>query len=165
MGIDPGNRHSAYTIYDGGRDKLIKFDKIENAELKDDIYHLQDFYYVESIFIEGVQSYGMPVGKDVFETCYYIGRLQETIERIDVPYRPTQVLIHRSDIKMFWCHKTAKVKDSNITVAIVDHFDPQRIYGKYGKGVKKNPGPLFGMAADCWSSTAIAIYGYNQRIK
>ena len=44
-----------------------------------------------------------------------------------------------------------------MTTEIIDHFDPQREFGKYGKGTAKSPGPLFGFVRDLWQATAVAL--------
>ena len=158
VGIDPGNRESAYTVFDGIGQRIISFAKVDNNTLKGLLPRITA--NATHVFIEGIQSYGMPVGKDVFETAYFIGRLMETLERMECPAS----MVFRKDVKMYWCN-SLRAKDSNMIAAIVDRFDPGRRFGKYGKGVKADPGPLYGMSKDCWSSTAIAIYGSNIGIK
>ena len=73
-----------------------------------------------------IASYGMPVGKEVFETCVWIGRFVELarLQNIDVEY------IYRKDEKMNICH-SMKAKDSNIRQALIDRFGPV--------GTKRNP--------------------------
>jgi hypothetical protein len=39
----------------------------------------------------------------------------------------------------------------------VDRFDPDRVFGKFGKGTKKNPGPFFGFKDHIWDAGALAI--------
>lgn len=159
LAIDPGNVESAFTVYAAAIRKVVRFAKVSNQKLLDNLHYLCTTYSIDAIYIEGVQSYGMPVGKDVFETAYMVGRIYERIQLLELEAPVVGHIIHRSDVKMFWCKKTAHVKDSNIIVAVVDFFDPQRTYGRFGKGTKKEPGPLFDMSKDCWSSTAIAIMG------
>jgi hypothetical protein len=77
IAIDPGNKDSAYAVWDG---KVIEaFGKLDNAELKNDVVFLRNRYAEDqhTIVIEMIASYGMPVGKEVFETCLYIGQLQQ----------------------------------------------------------------------------------------
>jgi hypothetical protein len=70
-------------------------------------------------------------------------------------------MVKRKDIKMHYCMKTT-ANDSNITVALVDRFDPERRFGKFGKGTTKDKGFFYGMAKDMWSSFAIALYGHDK---
>ena len=78
------------------------------------------------VAIEMIASYGMAVGKEVFETCVWIGRFKEIAEfnNIKVEY------IYRKDEKMNICH-SMKAKDSNIRQALIDRFGEV--------GTKKNP--------------------------
>lgn len=56
----------------------------------------QNAYKIDKLVIEMIASYGMPVGKEVFETCVWIGRFVELakIQNIDVEY------IYRKDKKI-----------------------------------------------------------------
>lgn len=95
--------------------------------------------------IEMIASYGMPVGKEVFDTCVWIGRFIERISRFatDKIY-----YIYRKDEKMNICH-SMKAKDSNIRQALIDRFGEV--------GTKKNPGWFYGFKADIWSAYAVGI--------
>lgn len=95
--------------------------------------------------IEMIASYGMPVGKEVFDTCVWIGRFIERILRFatDKIY-----YIYRKDEKMNICH-SMKAKDSNIRQALIDRF------GKVG--TKKDQGWFYGFKADIWSAYAVGI--------
>ena len=73
-----------------------------------------------------VASYGMPVGKEVFETCVAIGQFKQKAMENDIPVE----FIYRKDEKMNLCH-SMKAKDSNIRQALIDRFGPV--------GTKKNP--------------------------
>lgn len=97
-----------------------------------------------------IASYGMPVGKEVFETCVWIGRFVELakLQNTDVEY------IYRKDEKMNICHNM-KAKDSNIRQALIDRFGPV--------GTKKNPGWFYGFKADIWSAYAVGITYLDMR--
>jgi len=68
LGIDPGNEKSAYVLWDGQRvrDRNI----LKNESILD----LAGVAKSEecAIGIEMISSYGMPVGREVFETCVWI---------------------------------------------------------------------------------------------
>ena len=104
----------------------------------------QNAYKIDKLVIEMIASYGMPVGKEVFETCVWIGRFVELaiVQNIDIAY------IYRKDEKMNICHNM-KAKDSNIRQALIDRFGPV--------GTKKNPGWFYGFKADIWSAYAVGI--------
>ncbi len=65
--------------------------------------------------IEMVASYGMPVGKSVFETCVWIGRFMEAFKG-DKIYRTTF-----PEIKLHFCH-SPRAKESAVKYAIIDTF-------------------------------------------
>lgn len=80
--------------------------------------------------IEMIASYGMPVGKEVFDTCVWIGRFIEDMNCIPQDRITVTEYIYRKDEKMNICH-SMKAKDSNIRQALIDRFGVV--------GTKKNP--------------------------
>lgn len=98
----------------------------------------------ELLVIEMIASYGMAVGKEVFDTCVWIGRFKEIalFNNIKVEY------IYRKDEKMNICH-SMKAKDSNIRQALIDRFG--------AVGTKKNPGWFYGFKADVWQAYAVGV--------
>lgn len=151
--IDPGTTQSAYVDWDGER--IHSFGIVLNQEVRE--LPTAD---IDVCVVEMVASYGMPVGADVFETCVWIGRFLEHMFSVQVDY----CKIYRRDVKMHLCG-TNRAKDANITAAIVDRFDPNREYGKYGKGTKPNPGMFFGFSKDVWAAFAVALTFYDTRLE
>lgn len=141
LAIDPGNEQSAYMLYDG---KPIEFAIASNQTVLELLCYKK--LPVDSLAIEMVASYGMPVGRTVFETCVWIGRF---IQAWDRPWR----YIYRKDVKMHLCN-SMKAKDSNIMAALIDRYGGDR---RTAVGVKKKPGPLYGVSKDIWSALAIAV--------
>ena len=138
LAIDPGNIESAYCLIDKTTYKPIEFGKIDNYSI---LIKLHELKY-ETLVIEMIASYGMPVGKEVFETCVWIGRFIQRRDCASYNY------IYRKDEKMNICG-SMKAKDSNIRQALIDRFGPV--------GTKKNPGWFYGFKADIWSSYAVGI--------
>lgn len=140
LAIDPGSIESAYVLMDEDY-KPIDFAKIENWEL---LSRLQCGYFANKphLVIEMISSYGMPVGKEVFETCVWIGRYD-----MSFTLSPS-TLIYRKDVKMNLCGQ-AKAKDGNIIQALKDRFGD--------KGTKANPGWFYGFKADCWQAYALGV--------
>nr|DAF28833.1 MAG TPA: hypothetical protein [Caudoviricetes sp.] len=105
--------------------KPILFDKTQNEEIKQLLINNKfcDFNTIDAIVIEMIASYGMPVGKEVFDTCVWIGRFAEASGM-------TTNYIYRKDEKMNICH-SMRAKDSNIRQALIDRFGVV--------GTKKNP--------------------------
>lgn len=137
LAIDPGPKESAYVWWENG--KPIAFSKMNNSELR---AILKTSKPSDITAIEMIASYGMAVGKEVFETAVWIGRFQECC--ID-PF--SVMLVYRKDVKLYWCGQT-RAKDSNIRQALLDRFGHQ--------GTKKTPGLLYGVSGDVWSAVAIA---------
>ena len=77
LGIDPGNEQSAFVAVD--HDYQIEFaEKVDNGSM----VHMmgQDYvcrHNITDVCIEMIQSYGMPVGRTVFDTCRWVGRFEQ----------------------------------------------------------------------------------------
>lgn len=148
IAIDPGNKESAFCVWDGS--KITSVGKANNHALKSDAYSWTAMFPEGvTVVVEMIASYGMPVGKEVFETCLYIGQLQQMCDHLHIRCD----LIYRKDVKMHLCN-SMKAKDSNIRQALIDRFGD--------KGTKKAPGITYGLAADMWSAFALAVYYYDQ---
>lgn len=165
IGIDPGPTESAYCFlhYAANPMKVMATSKVRNPELLSMLRAYDNWDYNikirdPHIAIEMVASYGMPVGKEVFETCLWIGRFVEAWEQVEAN---DYELIYRKTICAELCG-SAKAKDANIRQAIIDLF-PATGGGKVPQiGTKANPGPLYGVSGDCWSAIAVAIVAARQ---
>lgn len=149
LAVDPGNIQSAFAIIDTDTCRPIAFSKVMNEALLESVEY-GTFQY-DAVYIEMVASYGMPAGREVFDTCVWIGRYLQTAltQGADVH------LVPRLKVKLHHCHDS-KAKDSNITRALVDRF----AYGQpnHGKGTKKEPGWFHGFHRDIWQAYALAVY-------
>lgn len=152
LAIDPGTTQSAYVIYGG--EVPAAFGILENHDLLDHIATELGSYDVDRMYIEMVASYGMAVGKSVFETCVWVGRI---IETWGYTYGYEWEYVYRKDVKMHLCGQT-KAKDSNIRQAIMDLYGSER---KIAIGTKKNPGPLYGVSKDVWAALGVAITAWE----
>lgn len=144
LAIDPGPKESAYAILDKNLKPVI-FHKLSNEELLERIRRQNptNLERVNHVAIEMIASYGMAVGKEVFETVYWIGRFWEAIKFTD-----KMQFIYRKDEKMNLCH-SMKANDSNIRQALIDRFGPV--------GTKKNPGWFYGVSKDVWAAIAVGV--------
>jgi hypothetical protein len=153
LAIDPGTTESAYVIMDSETYKPLEFGKVDNNELLFEIKHEMLF---DKVAIEMVASYGMAVGKSVFETCVWIGRFKQAV----LDSSPSNVdFVYRKEVKMNLCGQM-KAKDSNIIQALVDRFAynvPNR-----GKGYKKTPAFFYGFKADIWQAFALGVSYLDQ---
>jgi len=140
--IDPGPEQSAWVEWDAESEVILGFEIIANERLVRD---LSSWHYCEEdklmLALEMVACYGMPVGREVFETVFWIGRFAEAWNG---KYRR----IYRREVKTHICHNS-RAKDSNIRQALIDRFGPP--------GTKKNPGKTYGMKKDLWQALALAV--------
>ena len=151
LAIDPGNRQSAWCMIDGETLKPLSFGKDENQVVLDAVQHLS----YDSIVIERVASYGMAVGRDVFETCEWVGRFTQAA-RVPPDY------VYRQEEKLHICGDS-RAKDTNIRRALIDRFAQNDL--KNGKGTKKNPDWFYGFSADVWQAYAVAVTYVETRCK
>lgn len=134
LAIDPGDVSSAYVVLDKEY-KPISKGIIPN----DEMLKLCEATQCEHLAIEMIASYGMSVGKSVFETCIWIGRFIQATNK-------SHTLIYRQEEKMNICH-SMKANDSTIRQALIDRFGPV--------GTKKNPGWFYGFKKDMWAAYAV----------
>lgn len=151
--IDPGNEESAWCVMND-QYQLLDFNKQPNKDVMSNLlYLLKDHStsvsLVDNVVIERVASYGMPVGREVFETCEWIGRFaQEAEKEVPVQY------IYRRDEKLYLCFDS-KAKDANIRAALIERFAKHDL--KNGRGTKANPDYFYGVKADIWAAIAVAV--------
>ena len=150
LAIDPGNIESAYCIIEKETYKPIEFGKIDNQQL---LRQIGLFKNIDCIVIEKVASYGMAVGKEVFDTCEWYGRFIQ--KYCDTNNSQTIEYVFRKEVKINLCN-SMKAKDSNIRQALIDRFGVV--------GIKKNPGWFYGFKKDIWSAYAVGIT-YLDRVK
>lgn len=145
IAVDPGPTQSAFVLYKDGLP--VDHGILKNDQMRARLFAAAD--HVDLLAIEMVASYGMPVGKDVFETVLWIGRF---IEAWGGPYRK----IYRQQVKLHVC-KDSRAKDANIRQALIDRY-PRTGGGKTPQiGTKAQPGPLYGISKDVWSALAVAV--------
>jgi hypothetical protein len=125
---------------------IVDFGKTNNEVIAAD---MKNNYYDELV-IEMIASYGLPVGKEIFGTCLWIGRfVQIACDRNVFPN-----LLYRSEVKLNLC-RSLKAKDSNVIQALKDRFGD--------KGTIKNKGWFYGFSKDVWQAYAIAVTWTDER--
>jgi hypothetical protein len=136
--IDPGPEQSAYvTLFNGEPEERALFPNHELASIV-------KLAHYDNLVIEMVESFGMAVGKEVFNTCVWIGRFDHML---------LATLMPRRTVKMHLCH-SMKAKDANIRQALIDRFGPGK---EKAIGKKATPGPLYGFKSHLWSALALAV--------
>ena len=150
LAIDPGTTQSGWVVYDGRR--VLDCGVSPNREMLLKVRHCGG-----PLAIEMIASYGMAVGREVFETCVWIGRMVEAFRD------PEAVkLVYRRDVKLHLCG-SPKAKDQNIRQALLDMF-PSTGGGKTPQvGTKSQPGPLYGVSSHAWPALGVAITALGQR--
>lgn len=153
--IDPGNEQSGYVVVEclnNRVNKILKAGKINNYELLLILYSEMSADVKPVLVIELIESFGMPVGRTVFETCIWIGRfLQYATDTAGMDIK--HFYITRREEKLAVC-KSPKAKDSNIRQALIDKYATFDF--KNGKGTKKQPDFFYGFKADMWAAFAVA---------
>lgn len=152
IGLDPGTNESAFVIYDGER--VTDMEIAPNAEIlgwmkgcrprKGEAW--------APLAIEQFESFGMAVGREVFQTVFWSGRFAEAYA--DGTHFAQ---VTRRTVKLHLCF-SARATDANIRTALIDRFGgPEKAVG-----TKKAPGPLFGVKSHLWAALAIAVTYYDQ---
>lgn len=158
LAIDPGNIKSGYVIAEYDENditRVLRVGKVENAVMMQIIAESAEMDFA----IEMIAGMGMTVGKEVFDTCVWIGRFWERALTRD--FREMQY-IYRREEKLYLC-ASPRAKDANIRQALADRYAPGQ--PNFGKGTKKQPGFFFGFSADMWAAMAVATTYYDKFVK
>lgn len=145
LAIDPGPVESAWVLYQNDQGAgaryhaVVAFAKQPNEEV---LRRVRNSAGTDRLVIEMIQSFGMPVGAEVFETCVWIGRFMQAYGGAKCDR------LTRATIKSNLCG-SAKAKDANIRQALIDRFGgPQCI---------RKGGPLYKVSGDVWSALAVGV--------
>lgn len=143
LAIDPGTTESGWALFDGKR--ALDSGVCDNASLLASLNGRISAKgpAADSLAIEMIASYGMPVGREVFETCVWIGRFKQAW------FAPSEVrLVYRKDVKLHLCG-SPRAKDPNVRQALIDKLG--------APGTKKAPGPTYGVKSHAWAALAVAV--------
>ncbi|MGN1389406.1 MAG: hypothetical protein ACI4WR_07135 [Bulleidia sp.] len=155
IAIDPGSTESGVVITTS-----LLYPVFHAKVPNDDVFRIIRDQVAKSssvCAIEMIASYGMPVGREVFDTCIWIGRFVQYCKTIGL--EPEFVL--RQQEKLTICH-SPKANDATIKQALVDRFASG--VPNHGKGTKKDPGWFYGFKADEWSAYAVAVTYHDLNI-
>jgi len=144
LAIDPGPDKTGLIVWTGL--SILRAEVIDNYDLLGEMRNRFPLMQSDALAIEMIASYGMAVGREVFETCTWIGRFTEAWES----RRPELArYIYRRDIKLHHC-QSPRAKDTNIRQALIDKYGPP--------GTKKEPGITYGLKSHLWAAFALATY-------
>lgn len=139
--VDPGTTDSALVAFDGKRIHMASI--MPNDDLLALVRRSKSALAGARMAVETIASYGMPVGRETFETCEFCGRLREAAEANGAKVQR----VYRREIKIYLCG-TMKAKDANISQALRD---------KYSKEVLK------GIKSHLWAAMAVADYALTHK--
>lgn len=143
LALDPGDAQTGYCFIDVDTLRPLRFGKEDNQS----VLLLVQLEAYDLLVSERVASYGMAVGRNVFETCEWVGRYTQA------SHAPV-VYIYRQEEKIHICHDS-RAKDSNIRRALIDRFAQHDL--KNGRGTKKKPDWFYGFKKDVWAAYAAGI--------
>jgi hypothetical protein len=146
IAIDPGTSKSAFVIYDEG-DGILSTGTATNEGLLIKLRENEE--HCDLVVVEMIEGMGMAVGREVFETCVWIGRFIDSFE--DGWHFE---FVTRREEKLLLCG-SMRAKDKNVRQALID------MHG--ARGTKKNPGPTYGVTGDAWSALAVATVWDERR--
>src|SRR4051794_25858834 len=112
LAIDPGYEQSAFVLFEAGH--IFNHGILRNEAMREII--ASGLAYVDRVVLEQIESFGMAVGREVFETVFWTGRFFEAASEICAPER-----MPRRTVKLHLC-RSARAQDSNIRVALLDRF-------------------------------------------
>ena len=144
LGIDPGPEESAYALIND-RQEVIAAGKDPNDQVINGLRRSR----LAHVAIESIQSYGMPVGRSTFDTCYVIGRLIQVCIDEKIPY----TLYPRPEYTRRICG-CGKINDAVLRQALLLRFGGDR-KGEPLHALKGN--------SDKRSAFAVAVYFLDQQ--
>lgn len=152
LALDPGNTQTGYAVLEMPEFRLIKFGKADNTSLLTLVANSDILYDVDAVAIEMIDSFGMAVGREVFETCVWIGRFHQASDHPNTHY------VYRKEEKEILCG-SLRAKDANIRRALIDRYARHDL--KNGKGTKGNPDVFYGVSKDVWAAIAVGVTYYE----
>ena len=146
LALDPGTLQTGWCILHGSAVERSGVHANERV-----LAFLQTPELADSLAIEMVASYGMAVGREVFETVRWIGRFQQAWRDPEAVH-----LVYRQEVKLHLC-KTVRAKDPNVRQALIDLYPATGGGACPQIGTKKQPGPLYGVSSHAWPALGVAV--------
>ncbi|KAF5038449.1 hypothetical protein DSECCO2_554190 [anaerobic digester metagenome] len=149
LGIDPGTTESGWVIYDTENHSIIDKGIDKNEAVLMTVINKES----DVVAIEMVASYGMPVGKETFETVYWIGRFAEMAISLN---KEVYRYYKKTDINPSICFNS-KANDATIRRALLDMFPKTGGGSEPSIGTKKEQGVLYGFNSHMYPALAVAL--------
>tara|TARA_Y100000034_G_scaffold97489_1_gene119042 strand:+ start:352 stop:879 length:528 start_codon:yes stop_codon:yes gene_type:complete len=148
VGVDPGPETSGVAVYDFRTTRLV----YQVAEFPNKNFGRLLLRYKGARWaVEMVSAYGKAVGESVFLTCIAIGNLEERAKDFDVEI----TRITRPFAKVFICNSRS-VKGAEFNKGLGEKFPKVGGGRDPVKGIKSQPGALYGIAKHGWAALGIA---------
>ncbi len=153
LGLDPGTERSALVVYDRS---IVSVLTDTNEAILGVTRETRNWpaYRGAILVIEQIESMGMAVGKETFETVFWSGRFAEAW------YPGRHERITRRAVKQHLCN-SMRATDANIRQALIDRFGPTT---EKAIGSKKQPGPLYPIKSHLWAALAVAVTWYDLHV-
>lgn len=145
--VDPGYQQSAILWLDLQQRVLTGFQTSSNEDI---VATLENSLGTDPLVIEQIESFGKPVGREVFDTVFWAGRFYQAWNGHHID---RAVLLSRRTVKTHLC-RSASANDAHVRQALLDRFGPGKARAV---GLKRTPGPLYGLSADGWAALALAV--------
>lgn len=151
LAIDPGSTESGYLFFQPGHKMLLNgFGKVSNESVLEIIRTKGEHY--DLIVIEMLSGYvhfkpgsnQSTIGSEILKTAIWIGRFIQHAESVS----KETVLMPRKAVSANLCPGNPAPRDCHVRAALIKRFGEP--------GTMKNPGPLYGVVEDIWSSLALA---------
>lgn len=154
LAIDPGTAESGWVLFDPVLQRVHGSRIVPNRELLNQLRLGERSWGCGPVVIEMIGHYGtgMAPGKEVYDTCVWIGRFFEAWDSA-TGLRPHLML--RNRVKLHLCG-SARAKDPNIRAALIDKLGTP--------GTKKEPGATYGIKSHLWAALGVAV-AYSEGVR
>jgi hypothetical protein len=152
LGVDPGEKNSAYVLWRYDIGQVIGFGELPNTEL---IARLREPFrlWCDKIAVEVIRGYGLRTGNETYLSCQWAGRFLEAYESRGAQGFEVQRKTKQGYVHHFCGHDGAG--DTGLYAALKDRFgDP---------GTKKAPGIMYGLkSTHLRAAFAVAVFIADQ---
>jgi hypothetical protein len=173
LAIDPGPETSGWCVYDTEERRVLASGTgTDNRALLVIISEqrygrpaLPEFAF-EALAIEDFEYQRRSAGREAFVTNKWIGRFEQEWYRGVAPHGAVYEVI-RGDVKTVLCgahsytdpdtKRQRAVDDPEIRAAVIGLHKPTGGGSRPQIGVKKQKGPLYGVAGHAWDAVAVAV--------
>lgn len=147
IAVDPGPKMSAYVLFD----QQFKATVAHHVANDDLLTTLRHDHGLHTMVIESIESYGMAVGMEVFDTVFWSGRFAEAFQCNNNGGFAKVERFPRREVKLTLCY-SPRATDSNIRQRLIDIYG-----GETAIGTKKSPGPLYGFKSHLWAALGLGV--------